>query len=63
MRLLRDSLGTIETEIFIANVTQKGFDYTEWRKNLWGEISLDELLSKATKFSKDYYPREGLTII
>jgi hypothetical protein len=45
LQLLREHLGIIETEIFISKVSRKGFDYTQWRENLysqWGESSTDD---------------------
>jgi hypothetical protein len=52
MKLLRENLGLIECEIFIANLKNHGFDYTEWRENLFEDMTLDELLSNATNYVK-----------
>ncbi|MDR1923901.1 MAG: hypothetical protein LBQ66_10175, partial [Planctomycetaceae bacterium] len=49
MKLLREHLGVIETEIFITKVTRKGFDYTQWRESLYEDMSLDALLDHATE--------------
>ena len=54
MRLLRENLGLVETEIFIANIKIKGFDYTEWRKNLWDEFTAEELFAKAADFERQH---------
>ena len=54
MRLLRENLGLIETEIFIVNVKNKGFDYTEWRENLWEDITTEELFAKAAEFQRQH---------
>ena len=55
MRLLRENLGLIETEIFIANINNKGFDYTEWRRdNLFEDMTLEELVNKAAKFEREH---------
>lgn len=50
MKLLNDNLGSIETEIFITNVKNHGFDYTQWRENLWEDLTLNELLQKAAAY-------------
>ena len=50
MNLLNESLGFIETEIFITNVKNPGFDYTVWRENLWEDLTLSELLQKAADY-------------
>ena len=50
MKLLNENLGFVETEIFITNVKNHGFDYTEWRENLYEDMSLSELLQKAAEY-------------
>ena len=50
MKLLRENLGLIETEIFIVNIKNKGFDYTKWRENLWEDMTTEELFAKAAEF-------------
>ena len=54
MKLLRENLGLIETEIFIVNIKNKGFDYTEWRENLWEDMTAEELFSKAAEFERQH---------
>ena len=54
MKLLRENLGLIETEIFIFNIKNKGFDYTEWRENLWEDMTTEELFAKAAEFERQH---------
>ncbi|MCL2019575.1 MAG: hypothetical protein FWG70_07435 [Oscillospiraceae bacterium] len=54
MRLLREYLGSVECEIFIANIKQDRFDYTEWRENLYEDMSLDELLNSAATYMREH---------
>jgi len=54
MRALIESIGLIETEIFIANIKREHFDYTEWRENLYEDITLDELLSNASSYMREH---------
>ncbi|MCL2814758.1 MAG: hypothetical protein FWD23_09180 [Oscillospiraceae bacterium] len=55
MRILRETLGIIETEIFIANIKQEHFDYTEWRRdNLFENMTLEELVNKAAEFERQH---------
>jgi len=55
MRILRETLGIIETEIFIANIKQNHFDYTEWRHdNLFENMTLEELVNKAAEFERQH---------
>jgi hypothetical protein len=65
MKLLRENLGLIETEIFIVNIKNKGFDYTEWRENLWEDMTTEELLAKAAEFERqhpEYIPKNAKII-
>jgi hypothetical protein len=50
MKLLNEYLGSIETEIFITNVKNQGFDYTKWRENLWEDLTVSELFQKAADY-------------
>ena len=53
MRILRETLGIIEAEIFIANIKQEHFDYTEWRRdNLFEDMTLEELVNDAAEFER-----------
>ena len=55
MRILRETLGVIETEIFIANIKQEHFDYTEWRsENLFEKMTLEELVGNAANFERQH---------
>ena len=52
---LRENLGLIETEIFIANIKQERFDYTEWRReNLWEDLTLEEVINNAAEFERQH---------
>jgi len=44
---LLDKLDAVETERFIALLNRKQFDYTEWRKSLWENLTVDKLSGKA----------------
>ena len=63
MKLLREHLGSIETEIFISKVGRKGFNYTEWRENLWEGLTLDEVFERAKKAQVKYSVPESVQII
>ena len=54
MKLLRENLGLIECEIFISNIKHDSFDYTEWRENLYEDISLEELMNRASLYMKKH---------
>ena len=63
MRVLRETLGTIEAEIFISNISGNKSDYTKWRENLWEDLTLHELLERAAKAEEKYGVPEGVLII
>lgn len=55
MNCLLDTLGVLETEIFISHLLKESFDYTKWRKdNLYENISLHELNQKAVQYAKEH---------
>ena len=60
---LRETLGIIEAEIFITVIKTPGFDYTEWRENLWEDITLDELLARAVQAEEKYSVPKEIEII
>ena len=53
MRVLRETLGVIETEIFITTIKQEHFDYTQWRRNnLFENMTIEELIKNAAEYEK-----------
>jgi len=43
MRVLAENLGIVEAERFITLVLRDPFDYTEWQRSLYGNMSVTEL--------------------
>ena len=54
MRLLMDSLGAFETERFLLLIKTKAkhFNYTEWRRSLWNDLTLEEVYNLAVEREK-----------
>ncbi len=52
IQILVENLGELEAERFIALLLREPFDYTEWQKNLWPDLTVDELSKKAMQFLK-----------
>jgi hypothetical protein len=50
MRILSDNLGLVETERFISLVIREPFDYTEWQRKLYTDVSIEDLCEKADRF-------------
>ena len=42
-----EKLDLVEAERFIALIKRDNFDYTEWRKSLWENMTAEELSRKA----------------
>ena len=51
MNCLIKNLGVLETEIFISNLIREPFDYTEWRRDQFDDLSLEELNAQAVEYS------------
>jgi hypothetical protein len=50
MKCLRDTLGTVDAEMFIVNIKNAKFDYTEWRqKQPWINAPFDEIVKNAAE--------------
>jgi len=50
---LTQSLGILDSERFISLILSEPFDYTEWQKDLYGDMSLDEFYEKVKAARKD----------
>jgi hypothetical protein len=60
MKVLRETLGILEAEIFITNIKNPGLDYTKWREDLWEGLTLHELLKRAAKAEEKYGVPKGV---
>lgn len=47
LQILTKSLGLVEAERFVALIQQEPFDYTKWRKNLFEDLTIEEISKKA----------------
>ncbi len=50
---LKSKLDTVEVERFIVLINREKFDYTKWRKNLFENMTIDEIADKAGKYSEN----------
>jgi len=48
-KALMESLGSIDTERFIALIQREPFDYTKWQRTLWEGQSVEEISRRAMK--------------
>jgi len=50
IKILYDKLGSAEAGRFMAIITREPFDYTEWRRNLYDDMTDDEFFQAASEF-------------
>ena len=50
VKILTKNLGKVEAERFIALIIREPFNYTEWQKDLFDDMSVEELSEKAMEF-------------
>ena len=53
MKVLTDQLGLVNAERFIALMIREPFNYTEWQRNLFKDVPLDDFLKDAMKFRQN----------
>jgi len=47
MRVLNERLGLVDAERFVTLILREPFDYTEWQRNLYNDLTIDELCDMA----------------
>ena len=50
MKVLATHLGLVKAERFIALMIREAFDYTEWQRDLYKDVPLDDFLNAAMNF-------------
>jgi hypothetical protein len=50
LKVLSEHLGLLETERFIALISREPFDYTQWQRDLYAGMSVEELGAKAKAY-------------
>jgi len=49
MKILINNLGRVEAERFISLIIREPFDYTEWQRDIFNNLSVKELSNQAMK--------------
>jgi len=47
MNTLMRTFGAVDAERFIVMIKRDIFDYTEWRRGLWNDMTIDEIYEEA----------------
>jgi len=53
MNVLLKAFGAVDAERFICMVKRDTFDYTEWRRVLWNDMTIDEVYTEAAAFENN----------
>jgi len=62
MNCLFENLGTMDTELFISVIIREKFDYTEWRKDFFGNANVHDINSAAVEYAKNYPFQSKMTV-
>jgi len=52
MECLVKSLGVLEAEVFISSLLRESFDYTEWQREYFSNMALDDFLNNAQVYDQ-----------
>ncbi len=55
---LREKLNLVDVERFISIIQKEKFDYTEWRKTLFEDMTIEEISQKAMEHWNKKYGNE-----
>ena len=58
MNALNDILGEVNAEKFIFLINKDNFNYTEWQRDLYKDMTVEEILNSADKHYKENFPEE-----
>jgi hypothetical protein len=47
MDVLMRTLGMVDVERFISMIKRDTFDYTEWRRDQWNDMTIDKIYEQA----------------
>lgn len=53
MELIMQKFGAVDAERFISMVKRDTFDYTEWRREQWNDMTIEEIHTAATTYAKE----------
>ena len=53
MELLMQTFGLVDAERFICMLKRDTFDYTEWRREQWNNMSIDEIHEAAAAYERN----------
>lgn len=60
---LLKNFGVLETEVFISTILSDRFDYTEWQREHFSGMSIEEITEKADAATENYIPPKNVKIV
>ena len=51
---LRQKFGDIGTEMFISLIIREKFDYTKWRRQFFGDKTVEEINDEAAEYARNH---------
>ena len=52
VKCLIKNFGIVQTERFISIIIKEPFDYTKWQRDLYSDMTVDELFDAASNWKK-----------
>lgn len=59
IKILIEKLGNVDAEKFISLIIREPFDYTKWQRDLFEEMSIEEISDKAMELYNKTYGSQG----
>ena len=53
LKLLIDNFGVVQTERFISLIIKEPFDYTNWQRDLFADMSVEDIFHAATEWKEN----------
>jgi hypothetical protein len=58
LKCLMDNFGVVQTERFISILIKEPFDYTKWQRDLYSDMSVEELFEAASDWKNITFSKE-----
>ena len=58
IKCLIQNFGIVQTERFISLIMKEPFDYTQWQKDLYNDMTVDELFNAASNWKETVATQE-----
>jgi hypothetical protein len=52
LKCLMENFGVVQTERFISIIIKEPFDYTKWQRDLYNDMTVEELFAAASNWKK-----------